>query len=171
MTFALLLQMTSLNSPRTWPSLRPSSSHTRSKHFFTFTNFLEVFHFSFVCPRVGRDSPRSHLLPSSTHWFQESPQDAAPTRPQVLHLSGLSLGLSVRLGLGLLIIYLIECSESHSLVHIILAYHSFLMLIKNLIIIRMNCMNILQSYTMWFAMHLYGFCLSLWVYHMNFPLI
>ena len=130
MTLALLLQMTSLNSPRAWPSLRPSSSHTRSKHLFTFINFLEVFHFSLVCPRVGRDSPRSRLLPSSTHWFLESPQDAAPTRPQVLHLSELSLGLSVRLGLGLSIVYLIECSESCLLVHIVLTDYSFLMLIK-----------------------------------------
>ena len=48
----------------------------------------------------------------------------------MLHLSELSLGLSVRLGLGLSIVYLIECSESRLLVHIILASYSFLMLIK-----------------------------------------
>ena len=130
MTLALCLQMTSPNSPRAWPSLRLISPHTRSKLLFTIINFLKVFHFSFVCPQVGRDSPRSHLLPSSAHWFQESPQDAAPTRPQVLHLSELSLGLSVRLGLGLSIVYLIECSESCLLVHIALTDCSILMLIK-----------------------------------------
>ena len=48
----------------------------------------------------------------------------------MLHLSGLSLGLSVRLGLGLSIVYLIECSESCLLVHIALTDCSILMLIK-----------------------------------------